>query len=53
MKKDKRIIFRLNSATYNKIIKCCCIYNCTISELMRDSLDYYFKDGSYEKQDFK
>lgn len=47
MVKDKRIIFRLDRATYNKIIKCCCIFNLNISELMRDCLDYYFKVGSY------
>ena len=51
MRKDKRIIFRLDSATYNKIIKCCCIYNFTISELMRDTLDYYFKVGTYDKNE--
>lgn len=51
MRKDKRIIFRLDSATYNKIIKCCCIFNCAISELMRDSLDYYFKVGNYNENE--
>ena len=49
MRKDKRVIFRLDTNTYNKIIRCCIIYNLNISELMRDSLDYYFKVGSYEE----
>lgn len=50
MRKDKRIIFRLDSATYNKIIKCCCICNCTISDVVRDSLDYYFKEGEQKNE---
>ena len=51
MNKDKRIIFRLDKASYNKIVRCCCISNLNISEFMRDCLDYYFNFGYDNKNE--